>query len=69
MTLLFQTLEQDSVPTIIFSFFSLFLFFFSEGQKLLCNLEMSVSIPLRLTFFPHICVISGPQWQSSKMED
>lgn len=41
----------------------------SEGQKLLCNLEISVSIPLRLTFFPHICVISEPQCQSSEMED
>lgn len=49
----------------------IFYFFlsFSEGQKLLCNLEIPVSIPLRLTFLPHICVISGPLCRSSKMED
>ncbi len=59
--LLFQALEVASIPT----FFSPL----SEGQKLLCNLEISVSIPLRLTFFPHIRVISEPQCQSSEMED
>ncbi len=58
---LFQALEVASIPT----FFSPL----NEGQKLLCNLEISVSVPLRLTFFPHICVISEPQCQSSEMED